>query len=113
MYALEHHKTLTLEKWSNYSRAQQVLMIANEMNRAGNLIEKNMITEVKNCYERAFELIDLTTADLKWKGRLKELRRFRELLAVLYLEKEKKAETNEKLKNALIKMNIEAYNMIS
>ena len=65
MYPLIHHKNLTLEKWSKYTLGQQVLMIGNELNRATNLLKNNMIPEVKNCYERAMELTDLTSADIK------------------------------------------------
>ncbi|MFA6924289.1 MAG: hypothetical protein WC223_08555 [Bacteroidales bacterium] len=57
---LIYHKNLTVEKWSVYSKAQQILMIANELNRAKNMPEKNKINETNLCYERAFELIDLT-----------------------------------------------------
>jgi CRISPR/Cas system-associated exonuclease Cas4 (RecB family) len=112
MYALKFHRTTNLEKWSGYSRGQQVLMIANELNRAGNLMKKDMQTEVKNCYERAMELTDLTSADKKWKGHLRELRRFREVLAALYREESTNASHNERLYDALIKMEVEAYNMV-
>ena len=112
MYELKHHKSLTLEKWSGYSRGQQILMIANELNRAGNLLKKKMMSEVKNCYERAFELVDLTTIDIKWKRRLRELRRSREVMAELYQDKILHPNKNLLLYDTLIKMNIEAYNMI-
>jgi hypothetical protein len=112
MYQLYFHKSLTSEKWAKYTKGQQILMIANELNRAKNLYDRNMIPEVKNCYERAFELTDLTSEDLKWRGRLKELRRFREILASIYAEKNGNAELNLKLYDALIKMVPEAYNML-
>ena len=38
------------------------------------------------CYERAFELLDLCAMDQKWRARLKELLRFREMLGELYLD---------------------------
>ena len=112
MYPLIHHKNLTLEKWSKYTRGQQVLMIGNELNRATNLLKNNMMPEVKNCYERAMELTDLTSADIKWKGRLKELRRFREVLAELYSKQDGDEELNFNLYNCLIMMIPEAYNML-
>ena len=112
MYQLIHHKSLSLEKWSKYTAGQQILMIGNELNRAINLLKNDMLPEVKNCYERAMELTDLTSADTKWKGRLKELRRFREVLADLYLEKDGNAKLNSKLYTCLIEMIPEAYNML-
>ena len=71
-----------------------------------------MIEEVKFCYERAFELTDLTSEDPKWRGRLKELRRFREVLASIYCEADGNPEANKKLYDTLIKMVPEAYNML-
>ena len=38
-------------------------MIGSELNQAKNLLEQGMLPEVKNCYERAMELTDLTSAD--------------------------------------------------
>lgn len=112
MYPLVHHKNLPKEKWFKYSRGQQILMIGNELNRANNLLKNNMIPEVLNCYERAMELTDLTTADLKWKGHLKELRRFREVLGELYSKKDGDANLSSELYKCLIEMLPEAYNML-
>lgn len=85
MYALKLHKNLTVEKWSKYTRDQQVLMIANEMNRLINGL-KDGLEQVAliECMERLFELLDLTI-DLQ-KGNLrKELLRWREVFAENYL----------------------------
>lgn len=85
MYALKLHKTLTSEKWSKYSRDQQVLMIANEMNRlisgTKNGLEQAALIE---CMERLFELTDLTIDSQKGNLR-KELLRWREIFAENYL----------------------------
>ena len=112
MYPLIHHKNLTLDKWSKYTRGQQILMIGNELNRVNNLLKNDMIAEVKNCYERAMELTDLTSADIKWKGQLKELRRFREVLAELYCSEQGNIELNINLYKCLIEMIPEAYDML-
>ena len=69
---LKHHKTLTKEKWSRFPFYKQIIMIANEINRAKNWIIKGDIDEVKNCYEKALELIDLTVAVLVNKKVLRE-----------------------------------------
>ncbi len=54
------HTGLTSDKWETFSIDKQILMIANEMNRAKNWIEKQDFEKVSHSYERAFELIDLT-----------------------------------------------------
>ena len=89
-----------------------MLMIANELNRAANWIEKSQNLESNMCYERAFELIDLTVEDNKWRGRLKELLRLREILAELYLQESKDGKLNRLAYDAIISMNPESYNVL-
>ncbi len=109
MYALKLHKKLTAEKWAAYSRAQQILMIANELQRAKNFIAKKQYEACSLCYERAFELTDMTCADIRWRGKLKELRRFRELLAQLYVSDKKDERKNDLLYMGLLRLSSEAY----
>jgi len=61
------HTHLTLDKWKSFSIDKQILMIANEINRAKNWIEKQDFEKVSHCYERAFELIDITVDTSKDK----------------------------------------------
>ncbi len=113
MARLKHHHNLSQEKWFGYSEGQQLLMIANELNRAKNWIKKNRSDNVNLCYERAFELTDLTIADKKWKGKLKELLCFREYLAEQYMKKNKDPEINDQIYNGLISLSVESYNMLN
>ena len=112
MYTLKLHKNLTLKKWCNYSKGQQILMIANELNRAQNWLQKEENFEVNQCYERAFELLDLTLEDKKWHKGIKEILRFREMLAELYVTKEKDKISNKKAYDILITLTPESYNML-
>jgi hypothetical protein len=109
MYQLRLHKTLTVEKWSRYPREQQVMMIANELNRAKNWIDKNSVMEVNSSYERALELTDLTTADSNWpRNAKKEI----EMLAAQYVATQKDARVNIQLYNLLLQIVPEAWNML-
>ncbi len=112
MYSLLLHKQLSEEKWFSYASGQQVLMIANELNRAANFIQKGQFNAVNMCYERAFELTDLTSSDPKWKGIGRELRRFRELLAEQYAADIKCHKINEMLYFGLLRLSPEAYRML-
>ena len=112
MIAPRLHANLSLEKWCSYSQGQQILMIANELNRAANWIEKDQNLESNMCYERAFELIDLTVEDAKWRGRLRELLRLREILAELYLQESKDSRLNRFAYDAIISLDPEAYNLL-
>ncbi|HGY56950.1 MAG TPA: hypothetical protein ENK44_14675 [Caldithrix abyssi] len=112
MYSLKWHKNLSEEKWFNRSRGQQVLMIANELNRAKNHIVTGRTDSVNECYERAFELTDLTSSDPKWRGKLKELRRFREVLAMQYTAEKKDIRMNTLLYIHLIRLSAEASRLL-
>ena len=57
---MTQHASLTLERWSAHGRDQQVLMIANEMNRAGRLFGPHDRGRLSNAYERVLRLADLT-----------------------------------------------------
>lgn len=100
MYKLKFHKDLSPEKWSKFTPAQQILMIGNELNRAKNWLIKDDVKEADNCYERAFELLDLTIAMNYRRNFVKELLRAREVLSILYLSKDKKMK--KKLNNLLL-----------
>ena len=80
------HKTMVPEKWGRCPLEHQILMIGSEFARAKNLLRDHADGEVRQCYERAFELLDLCTTDPKWRPRLRELLRFREILGELYLD---------------------------
>ena len=98
------------EKWIKYTKEQQILMIANEINRAKNAILKNYYEDAKCCYERALELLVLTIDDFKWRNNLKEIIRCKEFVATLYIEMN--INLNNLLYNCLIQLNSKAYNML-
>ncbi len=97
-----HHKGLNIEKWFSLQRHHQILMIAAELNRAKHWIEKKDFRNVDLCYERAFELLDITVGDPKWKRRTRELMRFREMLAEQYARPQKDGAMNFLLYKTLI-----------
>jgi len=111
MYPLVYHKTLTPEKWAGYSRTQQILSVANELNRARNALLNNNPQNAVLAWERAFELIDMTVEDKKSKPLLKELLRFRELLGEVYLTYD--LSSHQKLMKALITFDPGAYNALT
>ncbi len=76
---------MTFERWKEYDIERQILMIGTEFARAKSLILKNKTEEIKKCYERALEMLDLSKNDVKWRTRLRELTRYREILGELYL----------------------------
>lgn len=82
------HKTLASGKWQELSLAQQLGNVGSEVSRALRWQERDQKL-FQSAIERAFELLDLTIQDVRWRMRLKELVRVRELLAdALYGGKE-------------------------
>jgi len=105
------HTHLTSEKWVTFGPDKQILMIANEINRAKNWTEKKDFEKVSNCYERAFELIDLTVDSSKNRSLIHELMRFRELLALAYIQNEHVF--NNELYRLLLSMNVNSCNLLN
>ena len=73
------HKNLAAGSWQKLSLAQQLGNIGGETNRALNWCDKDQ-KSYENAIYRALELLDLTISDPRWKNRLKEIVRARELL---------------------------------
>jgi hypothetical protein len=113
MYPLIYHKSLSLEKWSAYPKTQQILMISNELNRAKNWIIKNRNAEANLAYERAFELIDLSSVDTKWKNVSVEFLRLKETIGELYCQTDKDLNKNNLCLKLLIAFNTESYNLLN
>lgn len=73
------HQNLADGKWNQLSLAAQLGNIGSETSRALNWRGKNK-ENFENAIWRALELIDLTIADPRWRWRLKEIVRLREVL---------------------------------
>lgn len=109
---LKFHRILTKDKWAGFPFFKQILMIANELNRANNWIEKKDFTEVKLCYERAFELLYLTVETLKDKRKLREILRFKEILAHLYNEETPSLKENKNLLKVLVLLDKDSFSVL-
>ncbi len=83
---MTQHASLDAARWSAFSRDQQVLMIANEMNRASRLFGPDDRTRLANAYERVLRLADLTVQVQPSRSLRRELLRWRELAGSVYLE---------------------------
>jgi hypothetical protein len=83
---MTQHAGLTLERWTSFTLDQQILMIGNEMNRAGKLPNSDDRERRASAYERALYLTDLTIQAHARPGLRRELLRWRDLAAQLFLE---------------------------
>jgi hypothetical protein len=83
---MTQHASLSPERWSRFSRDQQILMIANEMQRASALLADADEESRRRCYERVLRLVDLTVQVQTKRTFRRELLRWRDLVAALYVD---------------------------
>jgi len=111
--ALKYHAALTPERWQSFGFTRQILMIANELNRAGGWIGKSDVGEAKRCYERALELTWLTIGLQTDGARLRELARFNEVLAGLYADESPSEADNAMLLGALVMLDGASFSSLN
>lgn len=80
------HRALSPDRWSAFSFDQQILATGNEMNRTLAMLEQGEWDRARLGYERVLQLIDLTVGLAATPGRRRELLRWRDLVAWLYLQ---------------------------
>ena len=75
---MTHHKSLSEGEWRKLSLLEQLGNIGSEISRAGRWQGKD--EELFNgAVERALELFDLTLDDPRWRKRMREIARVREV----------------------------------
>ncbi len=71
------HQSLADGRWYSFSLSEQLGNIGSEVNRA--IRARGDATRFDYAVERGLELFDLTLSDPRWRKRLKEIARAREL----------------------------------
>lgn len=99
---MTQHANLTPERWGRFPHFQQILMIANEMNRATHLIEHGDVVGRRLAYERVLRLVDLTVAVAERRSVRRELLRWRDLVAVLFLDEAARPDAHRSALRALL-----------
>lgn len=74
------HRELAAGRWCQFSLAEQLANTGSEVERALNWKQRGNAEYSTKAIERALELLDLTIADARHRGRLRELTRVREVL---------------------------------
>ena len=109
---LRQHRSLSLERWAGFGRDQQILMIANEMNRATRFLTVQDGAPRTNCYERVLRLTDLTIQTQPARGFRRELLRWRDLVAELYISPEPDPAAHRSALRCLLQFTPEAARQI-
>jgi len=89
-------------RFAALTRGQRMLMIANEMNRASKWMAVDQLELRRSAYRQVLLLADLCSDVERGRGVLKELRRFRECIAGLWLDDAPRAEEHGELFYALL-----------
>ncbi len=82
---MSQHANLSPERWSSFSLDQQILMIGNEMNRGAKLMRPEDWPSLERAYERVLRLVDLTVEVQNRSSLRRELLRWRDLIAAMYI----------------------------
>lgn len=85
---MTQYASLPPERWARFDLGQQILQIGAEMQRAMKYLRLERSLQLRACYERALGLVDLTVQVQDIPGLRRELLRWREVVAELYLRDE-------------------------
>lgn len=106
---MTQHSSLTLERWQGFPVAQQLLMIANEMNRASKLFGADDASRLTGSYERILALADLTVEAAERRALRRELLRWRDLIGALYISATPDARAHGEAFRALLQFHPETW----
>lgn len=107
------HASLTAERWARFPFDQQVLMIGNEMNRASKFLAPADEHSLRACYERVLALVDLTVQTQNWPPRRRELLRWRDLAAELFIAERPRPDAHAAAFLSLLQFTPTSYTQIS
>lgn len=82
---MTQHAGLTEERWASFDIDRQILMIANEMHRISRVLADEEPAARRRGYERVLRLTDLTVRTGPRVALRRELLRWRDLAAELYV----------------------------
>jgi len=106
------HAGLSPERWAAFPRGQQILMIANEMNRASKLLGPLDRERLRTSHERVLALADLTIQVTGSRSLRRELLRFRDLMGEQYLAQAPEPAAHAAIFRALLQLHPEAWKQL-
>jgi hypothetical protein len=106
------HAGLSAERFSRLSRGQQLMAIANEMNRASKLLAPADRERLNRSYERVLALADLTVHVNESRSLRRELRLWRDLVAALRAAEETNSRAHAVAFRALLQLHPETWRQL-
>ncbi len=99
---MTQHASLTVERWRTFTPDQRLLMIANELTRLTSSMTPGLARSRELGYERVLRLTDLTLEIAGRAALRRELLRWRDLVAELFLLPEPAPEAHHAALRALL-----------
>ena len=109
---MTQHASLSPDRWRSYARGRQILMIANEMNRASKLLGPEDRGRFLGSYERVLALTDLTVQVSESRSLRRELLRWRDLVAEHYVAPQADPRAHAAAFRALLQLDPEAWRQL-
>jgi hypothetical protein len=110
---MSQHAELSAERWRQFTVAQQILMIANEMHRGLSAMQPERNRSLRLGYERVLRLVDLTVETRPRQALRRELLLWRGVIAELYLRDESDRDTHVLALKVLLQMTPEAAKQVA
>lgn len=107
------HAGLSAERFARFSRGQQLLTIANEMNRASKLFQPDDHQRLGRAYERVLALVDLAVEVSDSRSLRRELLRWRDLVAEQYVSELPDPQAHARVFRALLQLHPETWRQLS
>jgi hypothetical protein len=102
------HKNLAAGRWFHFSLVEQLANIGCDVERTIQWKKRGNLDYSEKAFERVLELIDLTVADPKNRGRLREVLRVREALVDFFVYDNEYNSTEEIWQNYFFAFNYAA-----
>ena len=109
---MTQHASLTPERWARFTLDQRILQIGAEMHRASRLMAAKDLELLRQGYERVLRLVDLTAQVTSGLGLRRELLRWRDLVAAMYLAEASDEGAHRAALRVLLQMRPEAAKQI-
>ena len=109
---MPQHAGLSAERFARFSRGQQLLAIANEMNRASKLFGPDDRKRLRGAYERVLALADLTVEVSDSRSLRRELLRWRDLVAAQYVAAAPDPLAHARVFRALLQLHPETWRQL-
>ncbi len=112
MSAAAQHAGLAAGEWARHPLGRQLLMIANEMNRASKLVIAADSNRLRTSYERVLALTDLSIAASPRPAVRRELLRWRDLVGALYLAPAADRHAHARVFRALLQLHPDTWRQL-